>query len=96
MHFDNVFSRYVSGEFHISQPGISHEIPVERLKKESLNQLSSIPAYMTRKEESRKVSRDCYVYVIEICECSTIEEIVPEVFYGVLNLPLCFGPVWVT
>ena len=41
--------------------GTTHEIPVERLKKESLNQLSSIPAYMTRKEESRKVSRDCYV-----------------------------------
>ena len=41
--------------------GTTHEIPVERLKKESLNQLSSVPAYMTRKEESRKVSRDCYV-----------------------------------
>ena len=41
--------------------GTTHEIPVERLKKESLNQLSSVPTYMTRKEESRKISRDCYV-----------------------------------
>ena len=41
--------------------GTTHEIPVERLKKESLNPLSSVPAYMTRKEESRKISRDCYV-----------------------------------
>ena len=41
--------------------GTTHEIPVERLKKESLSPLSSVPAYMTRKEESRKVSRDCYV-----------------------------------
>ena len=41
--------------------GTTHEIPVERLKKESLNPLSAVPAYMTRKEESRKISRDCYV-----------------------------------
>ena len=41
--------------------GTTHEIPLERLKKESLNPLSSVPAYMTRKEESRKISRDCYV-----------------------------------
>ena len=41
--------------------GTTHEIPLERLKKESLNPLSSVPAYMTRREESRKISRDCYV-----------------------------------
>ncbi len=41
--------------------GTTHEVPVERWKKESLNPLSSVPAYMTRKEEIRKVSRDCYV-----------------------------------
>ncbi len=41
--------------------GTTHEIPVERLKKESLNQLSSVPTYMTRREESRKISRDCCV-----------------------------------
>ena len=40
--------------------GTTHEIPVERLKKESLNQVSAVPAYMTRKEEIRKISRDCY------------------------------------
>ena len=34
---------------------------MERWKKESLNPLSSVPAYMTRKEESRKISRDCYI-----------------------------------
>ena len=41
--------------------GTTHEIPVGRWKKESLNPLSTVPAYMTRKEEIRKVSRDCYV-----------------------------------
>jgi transposase len=41
--------------------GTTHEIPLERLKKETLNPLSSVPVYMTRKEESRKISRDCYV-----------------------------------
>ncbi len=49
--------RKVNSQIH----GTTHEIPVERLKKESLNPLSSVPAYMTRKEESRKISRDCYV-----------------------------------
>ncbi|MCW6169343.1 MAG: IS21 family transposase [Thermoplasmatales archaeon] len=41
--------------------GTTHETPLERLKDEKLNPLSSVPAYMTRKEESRKISRDCYV-----------------------------------
>ncbi len=41
--------------------GTTHEIPLERLKKESLNPVSAVPAYMTRKEEIRKVSRDCYI-----------------------------------
>ena len=40
--------------------GTTHEIPLERLKKETLNPLSTVPAYMTRKEETRKISRDCY------------------------------------
>ena len=40
--------------------GTTHEIPVERLKKESLNPVSAVPAYKTGKEEIRKVSRDCY------------------------------------
>lgn len=33
--------------------GTTHEIPSERWNKESLNPLSAVPAYMTRKEESR-------------------------------------------
>ena len=41
--------------------GTTHEILVDSLKKEPLNPLSSVPVYMTRKEESRKISRDCYV-----------------------------------
>jgi hypothetical protein len=41
--------------------GTTHEIPLQRLKDEKLNPLSNVPPYMTGKEESRKVSRDCYV-----------------------------------
>ena len=41
--------------------GTTHEIPLQRLKDEKLNPLSNVPPYMTRKEETRKVSRDCYV-----------------------------------
>ena len=41
--------------------GTTHEIPRERLMKEKLNPIDSVPAYFTRKEETRKVSRDCYV-----------------------------------
>ncbi len=41
--------------------GTTHEIPRERLLKEKLNPMDSVPGYFTRKEETRKVSRDCYV-----------------------------------
>ena len=41
--------------------GTTHEIPVERLPKEKLNQLSAVLPYMERREEARKVSRECYV-----------------------------------
>ena len=41
--------------------GTTHEIPYQRLKDEKLNPLTSVPPYMTRKEESRKISIDCYV-----------------------------------
>ena len=41
--------------------GTTHEIPYQRLKDKKLNPLSTVPAYMTRREESRKISRDCYV-----------------------------------
>ena len=47
--------RRVSSQIH----GTTHEIPLERWKHEGLNPLSTVPAYMTRKEEVRKVSRDC-------------------------------------
>ena len=33
---------------------------MHRMKDERLNPLSSVPAYMTRKWESRKISRGCY------------------------------------
>ena len=41
--------------------GTTHEIPRERLAKEHLNPVGRIPEYFTRREEVRKVSRDCYV-----------------------------------
>ena len=41
--------------------GPTHEIPRERLLKEKLNPMDSVPGYFTRKEETRKVSGDCYV-----------------------------------
>ena len=53
----NEWFHKVNSQLH----GTTHEIPVERLKKESLNPLSTVPGYMTRKEEMRKVSRNCYV-----------------------------------
>ena len=53
----NEWLKRINSQVH----GTTHEIPVERLKNESLNPLSTVPGYMTRKEEMRKVSRDCYV-----------------------------------
>ena len=41
--------------------GTTHERCIERLKLENLNSLSSIPEYFTHKNETRKVSRECYV-----------------------------------
>ena len=41
--------------------GTTHEIPRERLLREKLNPIDSVPGYFTRKEESREVSRDCYI-----------------------------------
>jgi transposase len=49
--------RKVNAQVH----GTTHEIPLERWKQEALNPMSAVPAYMTRKEEIRKISRDCYV-----------------------------------
>ena len=47
----------VNGDIH----GTTHEIPFERLKQENLKNISDIPPYQIRREESRKVSRDCYI-----------------------------------
>ena len=41
--------------------GTTHEIPYQRLKDEKLNPLTNVPGYMTRQENTRKISRDCYV-----------------------------------
>lgn len=41
--------------------GTTHEIPAERMESENLKTLASIPAYVVRREEVRKVMRDGYV-----------------------------------
>ena len=41
--------------------GTTHQIPMELLAMEKLNPVDRAPEYFTRKEETRKVSRDCYV-----------------------------------
>ena len=47
----------INGSVH----GTTHEIPRERLKSEGLKTLTSIPPYVMRREEVRKVTRDGYV-----------------------------------
>ena len=57
---------------------------MQRLKDEKLNPLTNVPPYMIRREESRKISRDCYVsykgnrysvpWKYTGRECSVIEE----------------------
>lgn len=41
--------------------GTTHEIPFERLKLEGLKPVDRVPAYLIIHEETRKISRDCYV-----------------------------------
>ncbi|AKB26295.1 Mobile element protein [Methanosarcina sp. MTP4] len=41
--------------------GTTHEIPLERFKEENLASLDQVPAYRVVKEETRKISRDCYI-----------------------------------
>ena len=41
--------------------GTTHEIPIERLKQENLQQLGNITPYHNRREESRKVARDSFI-----------------------------------
>ena len=44
-----------------SAHGTTHEIPLERFKKEILTPPTQVPAYKIVKHEDRKISRDCYV-----------------------------------
>ncbi len=39
----------------------THKVPVELPVIEKLNPVDRVPEYFTRKEETRKVSKDCYV-----------------------------------
>ncbi len=41
--------------------GTTHEIPHERLKLEELKPIDGIPEYLLIREETRKISRDCYI-----------------------------------
>lgn len=41
--------------------GTTHEIPLERLKAEGLNPIDGVPEYLLIREETRKISRDCFV-----------------------------------
>ena len=41
--------------------GSTHEIPTERYKQESLQQLGNVPPYNNRREESRKISKDSFI-----------------------------------
>lgn len=41
--------------------GTTHEIPIERHKLEELKPIDAIPEYFTIREETRKISRDCYI-----------------------------------
>ena len=39
----------------------THEIPIERHKLEELKSVDAIPEYLIIREETRKISRDCYI-----------------------------------
>ncbi len=41
--------------------GTTHEIPLERLKSEGLKPIDGVPAYIVIREETRMISRDCYI-----------------------------------
>ncbi|MCL5439627.1 MAG: IS21 family transposase [Candidatus Thermoplasmatota archaeon] len=41
--------------------GTTHRIPVDLLPMENLNTIDRTPEYFTRREETRKISRDCYI-----------------------------------
>jgi hypothetical protein len=41
--------------------GTTHEIPLERLKSEGLKPIDGVPEYLVIREETRKISRDCFI-----------------------------------
>lgn len=41
--------------------GTTNEIPYERLPKENLKLISTIPDYHIIRNETRKITRDCYI-----------------------------------
>jgi transposase len=41
--------------------GTTHEIPLERLKSEGLKPIDLVPEYLVIREETRKISRDCFI-----------------------------------
>jgi len=41
--------------------GTTHEIPIERLKMEELRQIDTTPEYFSIREDTRKITRDCYI-----------------------------------
>jgi transposase len=41
--------------------GATHEIPIERHKLEELKPIDAVPEYLIIREETRKISRDCYI-----------------------------------
>jgi transposase len=47
----------VNSEVH----GTTHEIPVERLKAEELKPINGVPEYLIIREETRAISKDCFI-----------------------------------
>lgn len=44
--------------------GTTHEIPLERLKAEELKPIDGVPEYLATREETRTISRDCFISYI--------------------------------
>jgi transposase len=44
-----------------SAHGTTHEIPLERLKSEGLKPIDGVPEYLIILEETRKISKDCFI-----------------------------------
>jgi len=44
--------------------GTTHEIPIDRLKIEELKPIDGVPEYLVIREETRTISRDCFISYI--------------------------------